>query len=437
MIRFLQVFGLYTDQINSAMKRHPGIADLSHYQQMALLLEDGGGAMHAVAPHLPASEYETLLVAANMESAQRAWLREHGLPITMPLNEIVWHQAEHFRPDVIYLTDPVNFDSKFIRCLTHRPRLVFAWRAASILPSTDWREVDVFVSNHEESKAMAPTRGARHVEHHAPGFPESLAAALADVSEEYDVSFAGQWTSEHSRRNGYWTALANADIACDLHWFLMPASGMKLPDNIAAKNNSPRFGMDLLRLFKQSRINLNAAIDISRQPSANMRFLEISGAGGFQLIEHGDDVAQLLEPGKEVETFRSPGEMVEKIKHYLAHPEERQAIAKAGQARILAEHSVQLRANHFKSLIQRYYPQTSPNPVWIPQELNTWLPAEAEKAQIAQLKEKNATLKQKLSARELKLAELDASLVHRLTKPLQRVEQKLRQRFSSKAPTQR
>ena len=57
------------------------------------------------------------------------------------------------------------------------------------------------------------------------------------------------------------------------------------------------------------------------------------------LHERNPEVLQLFEEGKEIACFASPEEMVEKVEHYLAHPEERAAMAEAGHRRAVPAYS--------------------------------------------------------------------------------------------------
>jgi spore maturation protein CgeB len=50
--------------------------------------------------------------------------------------------------------------------------------------------------------------------------------------------------------------------------------------------------------------------------------------------------------------FRSSDEMVDKIRYYLEHDEERERIAAAAQARVLAEHTYEHRFRHMLEVIQ-------------------------------------------------------------------------------------
>lgn len=69
------------------------------------------------------------------------------------------------------------------------------------------------------------------------------------------------------------------------------------------------------------------------------RNFEIPGCGGFQLTGSADNLEQYYEDGREVAIFHDDDELIDKIRYYLAHEEERSAIAQAGYERTLREHT--------------------------------------------------------------------------------------------------
>ena len=106
----------------------------------------------------------------------------------------------------------------------------------------------------------------------------------------------------------------------------------------------------ILEIFRTSRISLNfsgsgqnpgCTENTGRQIKA--RTFEVPGAGGFLLTETAPVLERYLTPGTEVITFASPEELVAKARYYLAHPEARDQIARAGHARICAEHTYEKR----------------------------------------------------------------------------------------------
>jgi spore maturation protein CgeB len=69
------------------------------------------------------------------------------------------------------------------------------------------------------------------------------------------------------------------------------------------------------------------------------RNFEIPGCGGFQLTGNADNLKQYYQDGREVVIFHDDDELIDKIRFYLAHEEERCAIAQAGHERTLREHT--------------------------------------------------------------------------------------------------
>ncbi len=62
-------------------------------------------------------------------------------------------------------------------------------------------------------------------------------------------------------------------------------------------------------------------------------------SGGFYIVEHMDELADFFDLRKEIVSYTSPDDLLKKIRHYLAHPAERETIRAAGHARALRDHS--------------------------------------------------------------------------------------------------
>jgi spore maturation protein CgeB len=102
-------------------------------------------------------------------------------------------------------------------------------------------------------------------------------------------------------------------------------------------------GEGFVRAIQSAHINL--AIMSGRVKGASQgdettsRTYIIPACGGFMLHERNAEVLELYEEGKEIACFDSPEELADKIDYFLAHPEERTAIAKAGHARCVPAYS--------------------------------------------------------------------------------------------------
>lgn len=89
-------------------------------------------------------------------------------------------------------------------------------------------------------------------------------------------------------------------------------------------------------------LNLHSSVSdadvVAQGDFVNPRTFELAAAGAFQLVDARALLPELFAPG-ELATFTSLPEMLLGIDYYLAHPEERRAIAQRGRERVLAEHT--------------------------------------------------------------------------------------------------
>ncbi|MFQ5461582.1 MAG: FkbM family methyltransferase [Phycisphaerae bacterium] len=89
--------------------------------------------------------------------------------------------------------------------------------------------------------------------------------------------------------------------------------------------------------FREVAINLNL-VNGNAETGVNMRHFEVTAAGGFLMCYDQPEIHDCFEVGKECVVFGSEVDLLEKVKYYLHRPQERVAIAHAGQRRTLAQH---------------------------------------------------------------------------------------------------
>ena len=96
---------------------------------------------------------------------------------------------------------------------------------------------------------------------------------------------------------------------------------------------------DMVRIFAQSRVNLDIGDPLVPFSGVRRRTFEAAGCGGFLITTPQTGLDAAYEPGKEVVVAGSLDELAEKTRYYLAHEGEREAIARRAHARTLREHT--------------------------------------------------------------------------------------------------
>ena len=153
-------------------------------------------------------------------------------------------------------------------------------------------------------------------------------AAAADVHRQhdlpriYDVGFVGNIAAAHRR-----TARARR----------LKLLTERFHTNDFYRSYSPE---EVGQVYSQSRIVFNTSI----AGDVTMRVFEGSACGAMVLTDSvANGLDELFAIGREIVTYSDDNDLLDKVAYYLAHEEERKAIAQAGHERTLQEHTYQHR----------------------------------------------------------------------------------------------
>ncbi len=117
---------------------------------------------------------------------------------------------------------------------------------------------------------------------------------------------------------------------------------VNLPDHISGGVLSD---IEMVKMYSRSKINLgfsacgNTHGAEERIVQIRLRDFEVPMSGGFYILEYMEELEEFYEIGKELICYNGPADLAEKIKYYLSHNTEREAIRKAGYERCLRDHT--------------------------------------------------------------------------------------------------
>ncbi|MCP4639057.1 MAG: glycosyltransferase [bacterium] len=94
----------------------------------------------------------------------------------------------------------------------------------------------------------------------------------------------------------------------------------------------------LAPFYRGTAINLNTT-SLQMGSAVNQRVFDCPAAGGFLISDRQGDLDEFFDPDSEVVTYASLEELEDKVRYYLARPDERAALVRAAQRRIAAHHT--------------------------------------------------------------------------------------------------
>src|SRR3954463_2148270 len=359
--------------------RQPALENTSYATQMAARNASLFGVADFYSRNFAALGHQAAEIHVNNPWLQSAWAREHGMAIDVPelpggfgyrelprwlqrvakplkpllrplarklglspkldalAEKILLAQIEEFRPDLIINQDIFYVDTGLMRRIKSigSPTAI---GQVGIEPSrgVDWSIYDLMISQLPTTVRSFRSLGVRAELNHLAFEPAILEALPAAPAADIDVSFVGTVSVDHQQRIALLEAVAGR---YDLKLWGKRPQALPASSPLHRCFQGEVWGAYMYQVLRRSRITLNSHIDLAGREAGNMRLFEATGVGAFLLTDFKDNLATLFAPDREVAVWRSVEDGVAAIGRAIGDHGGRAAIARAGQARTMAQHT--------------------------------------------------------------------------------------------------
>ncbi|MCY3833792.1 MAG: glycosyltransferase [Chloroflexi bacterium] len=306
---------------------------------------------------LSTAVYRTGLTPARVGSALLRRMPARWQPDLRRRNQLLLKQAARFQPDIIWLSGDNReiFPETLARLKReHHCKIIYVSGVSPIVFSgaierAAARLYDLVLVNDYYHGVQWLELGARKMEclpYVAIDPDLHVPQPISDVPESYlcDVGFVGTLVPRnlYSERVAALESLRDFDLGI---W-----SMHEVPPSLRPFQRGSALGAAMMQVLSSIKISLNAHGDFMRY-GGNMRLFESAALGAFQIVDDRPGVHEWFTDGEHLVTFSNHADLREKVRYYLAHEDERQRIAAAARAHVLAEHRYDQRLARVEALL--------------------------------------------------------------------------------------
>lgn len=386
-MRFLILNTDYPEFLAWLYARNPGLEQKAYDEQMHVRMESLFGVADFYSRNLRKLGHEAWDIHINNDFMQRRWAKEHGLrnegtPSNGPartilksaahvaadtplrqlkpllksmfrsLNggaaysyEILAAQIQHYKPDVVLNQAMDGHIGRILKEMKPRIKLLIGQIASPLPKGDDFPCYDLIISSLPNFVEYFRRMGIP-AELHLFGFEPDILSKIGQQEKSIAVSFVGSVSVEHDSRIRWLEHLCRT---MDIEIWGYGVGALPRDSWIRRRFKGNAWGLEMYQILHQSKITLNHHIGVAGCYANNMRLFEAAGAGSLLITDWKTNLDEIVRIGCEVLAYRTSDECVEMIEYYLKHEAERELIARAGQAKVLRQHTY---AQRMKELIE-------------------------------------------------------------------------------------
>lgn len=305
-------------------------------EQLATIQRMRFDASAAIAAACGEYGWNAHVVISNAPALDAQWEREH--PQAPSGSPALMQQLRKLRPEAVLCLDCTSLSRETLADLRQSTRFLIGM-VADFSHDTSFTHFDLLLSpiasvvarfRQQQIRAeLMPYAFDSHVLQNIPAFPYNTRSTLC--------SFVGSIIGNKADRIELLEALTlhtPIEIWGEGRETLMSDSLLK------ARHHGEVWGLEMYAALGESKVTLNIHPDELYCPDAyNRRLFDATGCGCLLITDYRANLNQQFEIGDEAVAYRGVSECADLIRYYLHHPEEAEAIALAGQARTLRDHT--------------------------------------------------------------------------------------------------
>lgn len=372
-VRVLFVDHCYPKYLKSFYKRHSDIFSRTYQDVLSELMAEMFGTSDFYSSGLKKSGFEAQDVIINDLLLQTLWLKENGGLNLKPWEKIAdkiikgssylssrqsgfWEynvllkQIDKYKPDILYMQNISYLNPIFLNKVKEKVKLLVGQIASPMPPYIFLKPYDLVISSLPNLVGEIKSRGIKS-EYQKLAFEPRVLGKIGNQKRIYDLTFVGSFTQYHSEGTRILEQVAKF---VPIHVWGQGIEYLSSSSPLRNNYHDEAWGLDMYKIFSQSKIVINRHISVAGNYANNMRLYEATGMGAMLITDYKKNLNTLFEVGKEVLEYKSSEDLFNKINYYLKYGVKREKIAKSGQKRTLKDHNYNIRMKELAEILTKY-----------------------------------------------------------------------------------
>jgi len=350
--KFLCLFltNYYPAFITSCYRKYPHLSSEACQKQKHFILSECFGDSDFYSHGLKKVGWNSDDIILNCPPLQQAWARENDFSGN---SEIAVEQIRRAKPQIIYMQDMNAATKEFLTNIRQYAELIAGQIATPIITEIPFEQYDVIFSSFPHYVRTFREKGLTAYYQPLAFDPRVLQnfEQRPYIQRPTGCSFVGGISHYHVKSYELLELLAKET---PIEFWGYGVDTLHQESAIRTRHHGEAWGKEMFAILSASRITINRHGEVAENYANNMRLFEATGCGTLLITDYKDNLNELFEIGKEVVAYRSPEECAALVRYYLAHPDEAEKIAKAGQERTLRDHTYAKRMEQTAEILERH-----------------------------------------------------------------------------------